>query len=351
MFSAILQTDGHRYSLAYAGMPLVLAAIDLKLSSTREDIAARQKRLNCLSRIIRHSETLFDVTDFVAAGTNRLLQLAYKTTQNFFLSGSNSPIPSGNPMLVGGNDLAITPNRARHPKMPSPSRAKSWLDAFIRYPRAYLFISTSVDHCLSVGRMPYGNALPALVRDIPAMGSMTQIPRKIDPYVPSEKVATHWSNPSLYHIKNYRSGSVESGSTIQTVTTDETDDRITRGADHLSFGPNPVFQPSWDGNFRVDTSVCKVGGSLVNLDFLDLENNPAQHHDFTQAQAPASNYNYLNNFTMGPMPNDPQSSQLNEPMNFEEYMDENIAAGFDMMLYNSLFQDAMGDPRRPMVGQ
>ncbi|KAJ5278579.1 hypothetical protein N7478_003951 [Penicillium angulare] len=68
--------------LGYVGMPLVLAAINLKLSPSRDETESRRKILASLSKIIRHSETLYDVTDFVAVGTNHILQLAYATTKN-----------------------------------------------------------------------------------------------------------------------------------------------------------------------------------------------------------------------------------------------------------------------------
>ena len=63
---------------------------------------------------------------------------------------------------------------------PIPMRAKSWLDAFLRCPRAYLLISTSVDYGLAVSRLPYDTFFPALVRDIPAIGAITQLPWTID---------------------------------------------------------------------------------------------------------------------------------------------------------------------------
>lgn len=63
---------------------------------------------------------------------------------------------------------------------PIPMRANSGLDAFLRCPCAYLLISTSVDYSLAVGWLPYDTSLPALVRDIPAMGAITQLPWTID---------------------------------------------------------------------------------------------------------------------------------------------------------------------------
>ena len=335
-------------------MPLVLAAIDLKLSSTREEVAFRQKRLNCLSRIIRHSETLFDVTDFVAAGTNRLLQMAYKTTENFFLSGANSPITGGNPALDDGKELTVTPNHVPQPRSITSTRAKSWLDAFIRYPRAYLFISTSVDHCLSVGRMPYGNALPALVRDIPAMGSMPQLPRKIDLYPPDQVNTTSWPNRSFSHIQKYRSGSVESRSTIRTVTTDEVDDRLPSKteANGFTWGQQANLGNTWDPHAQLVTSMHRSGADIVNLDFLDLGNDIG-HGIPIQDQAPASNYNYLDNFSMGPIPSDLEPLQPDDNnIDLEGYMnDTNVAASYDTLLYNSLSQDSIGESQSPVVGQ
>lgn len=169
--------------LGYVGMPLILAAIDLKLSPSSDEIKIRQKRLDSLSKIIRLSESLYDVTDFVAAGTNHILQLAYVTTQNFFL-------PSGPPSRMmnyrserNGVEKRMNPELSKMAKVqdPNPMRAKNWLDAFLRCPRAYLLISTSVDYSLAVGRLPCDTSLPALVRDIPAMGAITQLPWTIDP--------------------------------------------------------------------------------------------------------------------------------------------------------------------------
>lgn len=168
--------------LGYVGMPLILAAIDLKLSPSSDEMKIRQKRLDSLSKIIRLSESLYDVTDFVAAGTNHLLQLAYVTTQNFFLPSRPPSRMSNYRSELIGVEKRMNPEPSNMAKVqdPNPMRAKSWLDAFLRCPRAYLLISTSVDYSLAVGRLPYDKSLPALVRDIPAMGAMTQLPWTID---------------------------------------------------------------------------------------------------------------------------------------------------------------------------
>ncbi|KAJ5688516.1 hypothetical protein N7462_002908 [Penicillium macrosclerotiorum] len=197
--------------LGYLGMPLILAAIDLKLSPSHGEMIKRQKRLDSLSKIIRHSESLYDVTDFVAAGTNQILQLAYHTTQNFFLPCESSVIITKE--MKGSNQSLIEKGRSTNFNLPrgsrptSHSRVKSWLDAFMHYPRAYLLISTSVDYSLAVGRLPYDNSLPASVRDIPTMGMMTRLPWAIDTSVADRRYCP--SKKDTLTCSEYRSDSSE----------------------------------------------------------------------------------------------------------------------------------------------
>ncbi|KAJ5365524.1 Transcription factor [Penicillium concentricum] len=164
--------------LGYVSMPLVLAAIDLKLSPSQKETEARQRRLNSLSQIIRHSETLYDVTDRVAVATNHLLQLAYVTTQNL-------PLEQKAPQLYSSDKIARenalpsnqSPARASNKSIsPRTNRPTSWQDAFIRCPRAYLLISTAVDYTMAIGNLPCANVLPEIVRDLPAMGVIARLP-------------------------------------------------------------------------------------------------------------------------------------------------------------------------------
>ncbi|KAJ5170980.1 Transcription factor [Penicillium coprophilum] len=164
--------------LGYVSMPLLLAAIDLKLSPSREQTQARQRRLNSLSQIIRHSETLYDVTDCVAVATNHLLQLAYVTTQNISSEGMSLQLASPED-LVEENCLLSNkcPNRASSKSMPpGPNCPTSWQDAFIQCPRAYLLISNSVDYTMATGCLPSADVLPEIVRDLPAMGFIARLP-------------------------------------------------------------------------------------------------------------------------------------------------------------------------------
>jgi hypothetical protein len=155
-------------------MPLVLAAIDLKLSPSREEIKSRQKRLDSLSLIFRRSELLYDVTDCVAVGTNHILQLALATTKHLFLQrGGCDKLPN----MKLANELSSSDRFSRLISGSAESgQPKSWRDAFIRCPRAYLLISTTVDYSLSFGRLPLAHDLPEFVRNIPAMGRIAGLP-------------------------------------------------------------------------------------------------------------------------------------------------------------------------------
>lgn len=160
-------------------MPLILAAINLKLSTTHPEMTARKARLDTLSAIIRHSETLYDVTDFVAIGINHVLQLAYLTTRTLFLrtlpAESAQRLPASSPSALHADSPTATATSSNLPRT-KPVRATNWIDAFILWPRAYLLISTSVDLGLAAGRLPSDIALPELVRHIPAMGAEFRLP-------------------------------------------------------------------------------------------------------------------------------------------------------------------------------
>ncbi|KAL3469751.1 hypothetical protein BJX99DRAFT_267911 [Aspergillus californicus] len=178
--------------LAYVAMPLVLTAIDLKLSPSKLDLERRRRRLDSLGEIVRHSGRVYDVTDFVTAGTNHILRLAYMTSQHLFLRGDpdqqppqlteNSGSGSGSGSISSPTQLSASLSGTGVDIVdPSLSgRVNTWHDAFLRYPRAYLLISTSVDYSLAVGRLPYDSALPELVRCIPSTGIGIRLPWMIN---------------------------------------------------------------------------------------------------------------------------------------------------------------------------
>lgn len=167
-------------------MPLILTAIDLKLSPTHSALSARLARFNALTEIVKHAESCYEVTDFVAVGINYVLRLAYLTTRVVFRSRSRTGIASSRAVSrtqrwvedQGKEDGEGKKNRGgtRGVVMKDGPKVTSWVDAFIVWPRAYLLISSSVDRSLAVGRLPSRQSLPELVRNIPAMGADFRLP-------------------------------------------------------------------------------------------------------------------------------------------------------------------------------
>lgn len=150
-------------------MPLVLAAINLKISPSYHDFQKSQRTLDSISNIIRHSESLYDVTDVVAAGTSQILQLAYLVTKNM-ITASHSP---SKPHKLHYR----TALEGQSQQQSSYScQAKNWVEAFIRIPRAYLLISTCVDYSLAFGHLPCGDSLPLSVRPLVSGNGIGRLP-------------------------------------------------------------------------------------------------------------------------------------------------------------------------------
>ncbi|CAG8314748.1 unnamed protein product [Penicillium nalgiovense] len=272
--------------LGYVGMPLILAAIDLKLSPSHEEIEVRQRRLNSLSQIIRHSETLYDVTDFVAVGTNHILQLAYTTTQNLFLEEKTAPLISYNG-VARQNSLVSTQRqeRASNESMsPKPNRSTSWQDAFIRCPRAYLLISACVDYSLEIGRLPSASGLPEIVRDLPAMGIIARLPWTSD--IPSSNsTSSLLSRMNQVQQQSYPvsvCSSVEERDVLETTTIESEPEKgftpqtaqINHHSSPEAFPEYPIMSPLMTDNQMqyinrvAEQTTCE--STAPNLDFMDF---------------------------------------------------------------------------------
>ncbi|KAJ5106104.1 hypothetical protein N7456_002779 [Penicillium angulare] len=247
--------------LGYVGMPLVLAAVNLKLSPSREETESRQKVLASLSNIIRHSETLYDVTDSVAAGTNQILQLAYATTKNIFLSneparGSSGVHGTGTRSTCGRMSSSQISNRSKSLSFP---RATNWLEAFSRCPRAYLLISTCVDHSLSVGCLPYIGSLPTLVHEIPTMFSMVHLPWIVQSNCLELSHRVNQSPPP-------RSEFLDTERTSEELQSDS--DNLNQKLGHTLNGWTAAQRPA-----ETVVPANLIGNRLVNLDFLDFDSD------------------------------------------------------------------------------
>ncbi|KFG87983.1 hypothetical protein MANI_028141 [Metarhizium anisopliae] len=155
-FSQEEQHHGFPISLlAFVEMPLIIAAIDLKLSPSTLEMETRRRRWQALGRLHSACGRAYDVADVMSSCTNQLLRLAYDFTRQIFLGNSHGP-----------DDAVVRRNDRR----PRSSRAQNWGDAFVLFPRAYLMISASVDYYLCEGALPSSSCLPEFVQSSLPLG-------------------------------------------------------------------------------------------------------------------------------------------------------------------------------------
>lgn len=255
----------------------------------------RQKRLKSLSQIIRHSEALYDVTDFVAVGTNHILQLAYATTQNLFLEEKNPQafLPEN---LAGDGCLSTTRSQAdiSNESMFKQTRPTSWQDAFIRCPRAYLLISTSVDFSLSIGRLPSASGLPEIVRDLPSIGVIARLPWSseitsfdYDMAIPNE--AQHHEYPT-----SVGSFSSDRRASVEVLTTEsESEQSPPQQMVQINYAPSPdtftehPMPPRMEDQLQYMHSVGDhpYKNTEPNLDFMDFGNSQQVGNQATETCA------------------------------------------------------------------
>jgi hypothetical protein len=260
-------------------MPLVLAAIDLKLSPSRAEIKTRQKRLDLLGSIIRHSEALYDVTDVVAVGTKHILQLSYATIQS--LLDEQAPGVSLDDIMA---DHTLASSRCHNLSLSGTSSSKSsrptsWQEAFVRCPRAYLLISTSVDYSLAVGRLPTASCLPDIVRHVPAMGFIRRLPWTSDiPFSQIESPSRRFDpRGSSFSINGRRESEIPS-----TVTRSEIDFVCQKTQKKTTVAGHPSSLLTRDDDVqRTNEERNRVSHqkNAMNLDYMDLENQESLASD------------------------------------------------------------------------
>lgn len=141
---------------------MILAAIDSKLSPNQSASIERGSALNYCSEVVTQSRDAYDITEFFSQGTNHLLHLAYRVTDNVFREGLGEAVRH---RITLSDKLPEThQTRSCLPTTPFKSlRVKGWVEAFLKYPRAYLSISACIDHSLATGRLPRDDALPPLI--------------------------------------------------------------------------------------------------------------------------------------------------------------------------------------------
>lgn len=243
-------------------MPLILSAINFKLSPTDKEQRSRRISLECLWQLMSQSRRVYDVTDFISSQTDDILHLAYLTSQQVFLDGTEThagarDFLNQHPGSCVSNDMQL-----------AKGRVKNWHDAFLRHTRAYLLIATTVDYFMSVGRLPSNNALPELVCIIPPLGKVRL------PWLSRPRASRTQARPRLIPASREEDGEESSSpDTVATSSATITDTEVaTNSAMHTPRGSITHLDPG-DEDGSDSSSHDYEQSSLLqfNLDFLDLD--------------------------------------------------------------------------------
>ncbi|KAL4877063.1 hypothetical protein BJY04DRAFT_222385 [Aspergillus karnatakaensis] len=338
--------------LAYVAMPLVLTAIDLKLSPSAAEMERRRRRLDSLGEIVRHSGRVYDVTDFVTAGTNHILRLAYMTSQHLFLRWDQDQPPA---QIAGyGKRGSVSSTTSLAPsasgtgmELADPSaagRVNNWHEAFLRFPRAYLLISTSVDYSLAVGRLPYDNALPELVRSIPPIGFGIRLPWTINspqPEIPvSRRLTRADSHPYLQTAATPGSaaGTEQTNHDVHTLPDDasQTNLNLNLGDQTTDFSVPPQTTP------LTSTAPLLATPTIPSSSIPDL-----QHR--TQPQGLDNNNDQINLDYLYIEPENSSSNNISlmeHASEFDRIQFQQLAQGFDPLI-SSWVQEYFGEVASP----
>ncbi|KAL4864855.1 hypothetical protein BDV12DRAFT_158423 [Aspergillus spectabilis] len=176
-------------TLAFVATPLVNSALDAKLARSYDEIVVRRRHVDLLADIYRRLALLYNVTNYVAVGTNQILKLVYNLSQDLLHRERQVPAgPSQSAKNAAAGNLKIGLNNG----------LANWVDVFLCYPRAYLLISTSVDYSLSVGRLPHKNDIPEFLLKTPPDSPKARLPwiTKADLINPSAATGADFWCPS-----------------------------------------------------------------------------------------------------------------------------------------------------------
>ncbi|OAT09007.1 hypothetical protein BDBG_04585 [Blastomyces gilchristii SLH14081] len=178
-------------AIAYTALPLVLNALDVKLSGTTSQSATRKRRLSYYAEVMQLYRNRYDGTDYVALLIQEVLRFVEK--QNFLISfqpdESSSIMSSPNSSRDNGkedtNKSSPVTETSNGPAA-SNKRTKSWSEVFIRQPRFYLRLSLSIDFAFARGQYPRDTDLPALVRELHLRKDSDQAIETMQPNIPVE---------------------------------------------------------------------------------------------------------------------------------------------------------------------
>ncbi|KLJ05857.1 hypothetical protein EMPG_10711 [Blastomyces silverae] len=178
-------------AIAYTALPLVLNALDVKLSGTTSQSATRKRRLSYYAEVMQLYRNRYDGTDYVALLIQEVLRFAEK--QNLLISFQpnepSSVMSSPNTSSDNGKEDSNKSSpltEASNGPAPSNKRTKSWSEVFIRQPRFYLRLSLSIDFAFARGQYPRDADLPALVRELHLRKDSDQATETMQPTIPVE---------------------------------------------------------------------------------------------------------------------------------------------------------------------
>lgn len=155
--------------LALMAWPLAIAAIDVNLARTHEEIVQRTEKMSCLGEIYKHFTSVADVTSFVTTGAKQILHLANMTVHQLLLRDQAlSPTPISHCQNPADRPYEFTDD----PMGNRNHTLVDWVEVFNHYPEVYLLISKSTDYALSWGRLPDYDKIPGCLLQSEGLGYM-----------------------------------------------------------------------------------------------------------------------------------------------------------------------------------
>ncbi|KAK2809859.1 hypothetical protein FQN50_003500 [Emmonsiellopsis sp. PD_5] len=127
-------------AIAYTALPLLLNALDVKLSSSTSQTATRQRRFRYYAEIMQLYRDRYDGTDGVAVFIQQALQFADNLNISIMFQQTQSKAKA--------------------------SESYGWPEMFTREPRLYLRLSLTLDYAFTRGYFPKDADLPALIREL-----------------------------------------------------------------------------------------------------------------------------------------------------------------------------------------
>lgn len=242
-------------------MPLILSAINFKLSETGDEMDARRRPLQYLSELMKLST--YDVADEIILRTDDILHLANRISQQVFLQNESNLVRSKSIQYSRKGSISSLSDSSR--AVTGKYRVKNWHQAFLQHTRAYLLISLSVDYFMSVGQLPRNSDLPELVCFMPPFGEI-RLPWSISQGFPSANSAEGERRRRAREIQRIREVSEEESSVRFLEAEEARSDTSTIETVPLGgtegHGLNDIIPDPTQGDFAMNINYFDLGQSL-----------------------------------------------------------------------------------------